>query len=601
MQRRDFLKLGAAASAAFAAPWAWSMRRGGDEAAAATQFLGSNYSKKFTQPLRLPARIDLTAGGTATIDMLLFRQAVLSGFSTTRLWGYAKKGSAPGWPGPTIVAKRDVPVTVQFRNRLPIGTGDLATSHLLPLDTSLHMAEPIASLANGAIPTVPHLHGGHTEWQSDGHPEAWFTQGGAQRGPLFQKSTYTFDNSQGAGTLWYHDHTLGLTRLNVYAGLAGAYLLRDDNELGLIASGVLPDKAFEMELVVQDRFFSTGGQLFLPTVNPPKNGAARSIFGDFMMVNGTPWPLLQVEPRKYRFRLVNGSDSRMLVLQLDNPNATFTAVGTELGLRQQAANVNRLLVGPGERYDLVIDFTNFAGTDITLRNFGVDGPLTGFRNSAGTTTNDPDDIAFGQGSAVKSGTTGQIMKFRVNLPLSPVPDATVTDGTVLGGPANTFVPTATRQVITYNGRDSFGRFYEMLGTLAGGTLQWMDPPTETPALGTTEVWEIYNTGPVAHPVHLHLVDFRVLDRQRFTFTATSKPMVDHNGLPAKGATLSNVKKRGTPRPPEAYEAGPKDTVVCYPNEVTRVVATFDRPGNYVWHCHILHHEDHDMMRPLVVS
>jgi spore coat protein A len=156
-------------------------------------------------------------------------------------------------------------------------------------------------------------------------------------------------------------------------------------------------------------------------------------------------------------------------------------------------------------------------------------------------------------------------------------------------------------VITFNGRDVFNRFNEMLGTVADGTMLWHDAASETPALGSTEVWEIHNTGPVAHPIHIHLVDFQVLDRQPFTFTSTPLPMTTHDGSTTTGATLQNVTKIGTARGPDPHEQGPKDTVTCYPNEVTRVVAKFDRPGNYVWHCHILHHEDHDMMRPIIVA
>jgi spore coat protein A len=600
MRRREFLKFGAAAAIASAAPTTW-LFGGFDAAAAATRLDGTQYAHKFRLPLRRPPRVKVSTGKTVYVDMVQFQQQVLQGYPATKLYGYAADGQAPGWPGPTLVADSGVAASIRFRNLLPKGTGNLATSHLLPVDGSVHTARVGRSLRNGAIPTVPHLHGGHTQWQSDGHPDAWFTQNFSQKGPLWQKATYSFANSQPATTLWYHDHTLGLTRLNVYAGLAGAYFVRDANELDLMARSVLPRQAYEMELVLQDRAFTSDGQLFLPTVTNPAKGIDRALYGDFMLVNGTPWPLLDVEPRKYRFRLVNGSDSRIYVLELAN-KAPFLQVGTDLGLRESACATARIVLGPGERCDVVVDFAPFAGTQFTLRNFGVDGPMSGFRDTDGNTTNNPADLAFGtQGTSANPLSTGHVMRFRVATSRSSIKDARIADGTPLGGTFPNPAPTSTRQLVTYNGRDSFDRFYEMLGTLDGGTMQWMDPPTETPQLGTTEVWEIYNTGPVVHPLHLHLVNFRVLDRQRFTFTATPKPMTDHHGNPVTGATIGNVVKRGTARAPERYEEGRKDTTLCYPGEVTRIVATFDRPGNYVWHCHVLHHEDHDMMRPLIVS
>jgi spore coat protein A len=157
-------------------------------------------------------------------------------------------------------------------------------------------------LHTGHIPTVTHLHGGHTESASDGQPDAWFTQGFDQRGEMWEKATYHYDNDQGSGTLWYHDHALGITRLNVYAGLSGMYLLRDDEELGLIAEGVLPADPYEIELIFQDRWFLDTGALDMSTAEPPDGGIVASIFADFMMVNGAVWPVLDVEPRRYRFR-----------------------------------------------------------------------------------------------------------------------------------------------------------------------------------------------------------------------------------------------------------------------------------------------------------
>jgi spore coat protein A len=608
MQRREFLKFGAAAGVAVAIPAGVALRGPAGAAGAADTPLvppvplsGLDYVPKFKRQLRRPPRVDLTRGGSIRIEAKQVRQAVLSGYPTTTLWGYALAGAKPTWPGPTIVARSNRPVKVQWLNKLPVGTGDLAESHLLPVDMTLHHAHPHASLKNGALPLVPHLHGAHVEWESDGYPEAWFTQDFGQKGPMWVKSRYHYDNSQAAGTLWYHDHALGLTRLNVYAGLAGMYLLRDDNELSLVRRNVLPGGSHEIELVFQDRWFTSDGQLRLATLATPPDGVVGSIFCDFLLVNGVPWPVLDVEPRKYRFRLLNGSDSRFYVFQLDDPSATFLQIGTELGMRAQATPVNRIVMGPGERCDVVIDFAAFKGGRLHLLNVGADGAFRGFRDAGNQITNNPNDIAFGFGGPTNPLSTGQVMQFRVSRRRSSKPSATVEPGTPLGGTEPVLTPTNTRKVLTFNGRDEFNRFNEMLGTVEGGTMLWHEPATETPALDSTEVWEIYNTGPVAHPIHIHLVHFQVLDRQPFSFTQTPKPMTTHHGAPAVGATIADITPVGTARPREAFEEGPKDTVTCYPNEVTRVIAKFDRPGSYVWHCHILHHEDHDMMRPIIVS
>jgi spore coat protein A len=422
---------------------------------------------------------------------------------------------------------------------------------------------------------------------------------------------------------------MGITRLNVYAGLAGLYLLRDDHELGLMDKGVLPGGKYEVELVVQDRAFTDDGQLSMPldAQNPP-DGMQVSIFPDFMCVNGMPWPYLDVEPRKYRFRLLNATDSRFLILRLSN-GAPILRVGTDLGLSDEAVGLDRLFIAPAERYDLVVDFSDYKGQSIVLENGGLDGVLRGFGTADGAiVTNDPLDTPWalnGPSAPNAARRTSKVMEFRVGTTRSRTPQATVVEGTQLrpGGASLPPVgePTYTRKVVLLTGNDVVtttlgtqrSRVMELLGTMEGGTFGFMDPITENPKLGSIEVWEIYNyTVPprgLAHPIHIHLVHFQVVDREAFTVEGgvgalVDKPMEAHEGivsmtgkfLPPDTVTLS-----GSPRPPEPWEQGWKDTVVCYPNEVTRVIAKFDRPGKYVWHCHILHHEDHDMMRPFFVG
>lgn len=585
LRRRSLLKLGVAGGAVAAAPqllWPPS-------ADAATLLVGTGYASKFTTALPLPARIDLSGTTTAaTVTASGFSKTILTGYPATNVYGYNASS-----PGPTIIGAASKTANVTWVNSLPTGSLTLAQGgHLLPVDATLLEAD-MAALPAGQKPMVTHLHGSHAEWQSDGHAEAWATQNGT-KGSFWQKSTYVYDNTQVSGTLWYHDHSMGITRLNAYAGMAGMYLLRDSVETALVSSGVLPASAYEQELVLQDRWFTDDGQLFLATTTTPVGGIEPTIFPDFVLVNGAPWPIMQVEPRKYRFRVLNASDSRMFVLTLST-NASFLVVGSDQGLLPNAVAVTRLLMAPGERYDLVVDFTGLAkNTAVTLNNKGVDNVLQGFKSN-GVITNLVKDTAFG-GTIANTSSTGKVMRFKVSKTLSTTANATVVAGTKLAGPIPALTATKTRQVMTYFGKDGTGRGMEMLGSIPEGTNMWMDPGTENVATGTTEIWEIYNCGPVAHPIHIHLVNFQVLDRASFTFTATTKAM----GSEGTGATIA-IKTTGTRRSPEAYEVGRKDLVVCYPNEVTRVIANFDRAGNYVWHCHILHHEDHGMMRPVTVA
>ncbi|MCC6726995.1 MAG: multicopper oxidase domain-containing protein [Saprospiraceae bacterium] len=482
----------------------------------------------------------------------------------TTAWGYTYNGVKMHL-GPTFVTMKNVPIDVRWMNNLNYGH-----SHLLPIDHTIHLAHPALG-----IPTVAHLHGGHTEPASDGHPEAWFTKSFTELGPNWQKDIYHYSLDQEGAMLWYHDHALGFTRLNVYAGLAGMWLHRDQNELSLN----LPSGAYEREIVVQDKMFSPSGQLFFPS-DPgdpllPNPSILPEFFGDYIMVNGTVWPALDVAPTKYRFRVVNGSDSRVYLFKLSN-GASFKQIGTDGGLLNAPVTLTELLLAPGERADLIIDFSAMAGQQVVLQNFGPDGPFQGI---------DP-LTALPLGGAADPATTGQIMMFRVNQPTGTafnVPNTLRQPIQFLGAAQN------TRQVLLFEGTDQYGRILPSLGTVANGQLGWIDPVTETPKVGDVEIWEIYNTTMDAHPIHLHQVVFELIDRQEFMATQD----------PVTGA-LSNIVMMGAPIAPASNEKGWKDTAVNYPMHRTRYKVKFDIPGDYVWHCHILSHEDHDMMRPLKV-
>ena len=499
----------------------------------------------------LGLRYDLTGGGNITVEMKETKQNILGAktgggiFPDTTVWGYEFPGLPTTYPGATIVAYKDVPVDIKWKNKLPKG------SHLVVVDTTLHMAEPIMeAIKKKYIPTVTHLHGGHTESASDGLPEAWFTQGYTLRGAVFQKKTYHYDNDQEGATLWYHDHALGVTRLNVYAGLAGFYLLRDDNEMNLINGGILPSGAQEIEIVFQDRFFMDDGSLLMPSrcSDPGAAGdlvaefvecpaeddapgganfptAIAEFFGDIQVVNGKAWPRLNVDKGKYRLRVLNGSDSRFNILQFrtsQNDQSTanaipFWVIGNDNGLLNTPvsasyANINNtLLIGPGERYDIVIDTTEYAGSFFFLRNIGPDEPFGGGVPEFGC----DDDDCF---EPANVNSTGQLMRFDVSNVDAPV--VTVSEATELRpNDDQLMTPSPTpnpRQVALFEGMDEYGRLQPLLGTVAefsrsipasNGTLAWFQKITENPALNATETWEVFNSTGDAHPMHLHLVSF----------------------------------------------------------------------------------------------
>jgi len=573
---------------------------------------------KFVNELPIPAEIDAGYYEGSYLEMEMREVVQWLGLVDsygeplmTTVWGYGPAGEMATYPGPTIEAKRDEPFRVRWSNMLPYyGFPEGPGAHLLPVDPTLHLAHP----PDHGIPTVTHLHGGHTESASDGLPEAWFTQGFNETGPFFVKQTYLYDNDQEAGTLWYHDHALGITRLNVYAGLAGFYILRDANDQRLFKDGILPHRKYEVEIAIQDRMFADDGSLYLPSEDPePEPGFdplpdAPSIiaefFGDYILVNGVTWPVLEVEPRKYRFRFLNGSDSRFYVLELrdDEMNGTaqmFYQIGTDNGFLPTPVALDRLLLAPGERADLVVDFSQFTmGTELFVRNFGPDDPFKGF--------NDDGSISDGEGGvapAADPATTGKIMKFAVTKRFNPnFPDATVDENTQLRPDIEPLVQDgATRQLVLFEGLDNYGRLQPLLGTLEHGSQAWFEPITENPMLNDVEVWEVYNATEDAHPIHLHLVSFQILNRESFTGTVTERDQPQHDGTSGVGGVLGDVVLGGDARDPEANEMGWKDTAVMLPGEVTRVIARFDREGRYVWHCHILSHEDHEMMRPYYVG
>jgi spore coat protein A len=504
----------------------------------------------------------------------------------TAVWGYQSPISkATTYPGPTLITKKNHRVYVRWQNKLP-------DHHLVAVDKSIHAAAP----EHNGVPTVTHLHGGHTEPDSDGFPDAWFTYNFTDRGPAFVKRTYRYDNTQQAATLWYHDHALGFTRTNVYSGLAGFYLLRDNNELDLIEKHILPSGKYELEVVVQDRDFTQYGDLFFPSTNPelppdaPNPSILPEFFGNYILVNGMTWPVFNVEPTKYRIRLLNGSDSRFYIFRFDN-DMSFMQIGTDDGFLEKPIVLNQLLLAPAERADLIIDFSYHKCSNIVLKNYGPDEPFKGF-NTDGSLS----DGEEGTLDPANPQTTGIIMMFKVSEHTKC--NAKINKHTHLVCPRKPLVPTVPiRQLVLFEGEDKYGRIRPILGTFNDGSLLWDQPVTEIIKYNSVEMWEVFNTTADAHPIHIHSISFRAVNRQEFDGEA----IVD--GTDPDGGTKQRFVFNGFVGPiipVSQNELGPKDTIIMLPGQATRIIAKYDNAGKFVWHCHIISHEDNEMMRPLEV-
>ena len=577
----------------------------------------------------------------------------------TEVWGYGAE--TVSWPGQTIQVVSSLGesggrdhTTVRWENDLD------ARSHLLPVDTNLHWAYSLHgegsangvdyrrySIRRNGVPIITHLHGGNSAFQYDGNPEFFYSPDGDVTGPQWDfvdggfTTTFAYDNGVPAGNLWYHDHALGITRLNVYAGLAGFYFVRDDLDTGTHDNPLgLPAFPYELAYAIQDRMFTDRGALFYPAfpgdpfyddfitgegaVLPPdlfRGGgptALAEFFGDHIVVNGRIWPKADVEPRNYRLRLLNGTDSRFMVLQLvmvpagttDPSGGTplpFWVIGSDQGLGTPLAT-DTLVSEPGGRYDLVVDFSQVpTGYRVIMRNLGGDAPFGG---------------AFGEGldpaDLFPDRQTDRIMAFDVVVPRSDVPDTF--DPTNLSGYAGVPGGATTRRVALFEGTDEFGRLQPLLGTVGDDltatdvatAFTWFEPTTETPTLDSTEIWEIYNFTADAHPIHLHLVNFEILDRVDFTYDVTgTQTTTQHNGTTGLAPEISAIRNLTPASAGTAYfEAAPKDMVTSLPGDpeggpptgqMVRIKAHFNKRGRYVWHCHILSHEDHEMMRVLQIG
>ena len=726
---------------------------------------------KYETPLVIPP-VMKNSGSVNRYDIAVreFRQQILPGglwntlglttatFPATTVWSYGPEADpvpdiAPAadsqfnYPAYTIETLSHRPVKVRWRNELvaidsntgfpyPEGSPSrIYLSHLLPVDQTLHWANPpmdcmmgpartdcmgrSAELYTGPVPLVTHVHGSHVDAHSDGYPEAWWLpaasnipSGYATHGGLFDDASggnpgnlgyadYVYRNDQPATTLWYHDHSLGMTRSNVYAGPAGFWLVRRGAFDGARLTGsppntrggkraLLPGPApvagqsvidlntttdvrkgiREIPIAIQDRSFNSDGSLFypanraffeglgtglvpstlgnigaglfIPFIPDPASDIAPiwnpEAFFNTMVVNGTAWPQFEVAPALYRLRFLNGCNSRFLWLKFSDPDVRVWQIGAEQGflpapvlmnnlnLDQSGDSTGQLLMALAERADVIVDFRGLAdGTEIELLNIGPDEPFGGGIPDEDFDPADP-------------GTTGKVMRFKVDSGLLVSRDSLTTppDQLVLRAEPALATPTGpTRNVslnenesshlcvtedpdgnivvvpdstppICSNGGEPFGPEAALLGLVdnpgpgaTGIALRWTDETgvsqpvdfkmadgsirqvlvTENPTEGDIEEWNIYNFTEDAHPIHLHLVRFQVTNR-----------------IGIDGVTPSVAGAAPLP-----WEAGYKDTVIAYPDEITTVRAKFDIAGLYVWHCHIVEHEDNEMMRPYVVS
>jgi len=698
ISRREFVKIGAAVGAGMLIPSA--LLSGGctpDAPTAPTPpallprlVLGPPADplrlRKFVDDLPIPGIMPASSPNYYKVGAYQFLSQVHSDMPGTTAWGYRPLGfkadpnkPEPTWLAPSFALARGIRTKVEWHNKLN------GIRHPLPVDPSIMIADPLDEAppmgttfpvdSSGRttfkytmdyVALTTHVHGGEQPPGSDGGPFGWFTPDFAHQGPEWANSgdvqknyeptgkhnVYPYYNSQLPATIWYHDHALGLDRLNVYMGMAGAYVIYDlalEPGLDTVTPGLgLPSvldtvlhptyhdkfgQPYDIPLVIQDRIFDEAGHLWYPAfegTNPSIHPYwTPEFFGDTICVNGKAWPRLRVEPRKYRFRVLDGSNARFYNLTLWDETAKkngpgFQVVAGDSGYLVAPAAFapgKGLLIAPGERYEIVVDFSKFAGRSIMMRN-DANAPFPGGDSE----------------TLVNADTTAQIMQFQVDA--APVTDASTVPATlnsVLGTtfPSITTKPTFTRQ-LTLNEMDGEGGPTQaVLNFSALGA-----PTTETPKLGDTEVWRVVNMTGDAHPIHVHLVSFQVKSRQDFDDgayeeawskafpggKAPAEPSGPPLGYKNPGTTLPDGSilvggnpdvgpfLKGKPAPAHADERGWKDTVVMMPGQVTEILVRFapndntpdfpfdaTAPLGYVWHCHILEHEENDMMRRYTVA
>jgi spore coat protein A len=527
--RRRFLGQSALTASALLSQRAIAQSMGVQIAAPAVPNLDPNTLARFVDPLPLlqVARpVDRRAAPDHSGDRVPFYRVAMQAVKVrlhrdlppTPMWCYG--GSVPG---PLFDTRSGEGQLVEWVNELP-------SKHFLPIDYTLHGAEKGTPEVRGVV----HLHGAKTPPEGDGYPEDWYVPG--------QSRTYYYPNRQDPALLWYHDHSMGINRLNIYAGMVGLYVIRDSVEDALN----LPGGKYEIPMVLMDRDLTPDGQLSYPVSANPQRPWVPEAFGALHLVNGRIFPYLDVEPRKYRIRILNGANGRFYRLSL-SPDVEMNQIGTDQGLLSAPVPVKFVQLAPAERADLVIDFAQHRGAQVLLMSEAL--TLMQFR-VASSAVSDPSSLPAA---------------------LRPVPRIAESSAVV------------TRRLTL---DEQLNMVSESMGMLLNKT-PWHMPITEKPLLNTTEIWELVNLTDDVHPIHLHLVKFQILDRRPFDFF--------------QYMTKGTLRYFGPAMPPEANELGWKDTARVNSHTVTRIIVPFvGYPGRYVWHCHILEHEDNEMMRPYEV-
>jgi spore coat protein A len=557
MTRRRFLGYGAGVSAALALP----LTAGTPVASASA---GGKLTK-YMEPLPVPGAGIVVATQTGP-DAYSFTQTQIARrlhpqLPPTPLWAYDDGSGLVGQAGSfgmAVVAQSGKPIDVRFKHNLPA-----IYPNWLPVDKRL---TPLGD----EVRLMTHLHGGFVAADSDGSPAV----SPLGFGPDDIQAVH-YPNDTPAAQLWFHDHGLGTTRLNVIAGLAGAYILRDQFDTGAEPNPIgIPGGAYEIPLVIQDRQFNPDGTFRYPTSDIPGVTWIGEYFGDTMLVNGKVWPYLNVEPRLYRFRFLNGCNARILSLGLGG--VPMWQIGAEGGLWDKPVAVRDLVLAPAERADVVVDFRRLAGQTLVIKN---SKPLMPVATPAPQLT--------------------QVMQIRVGTSVTQPGPSTIPDS-LPGRAANLPSPDRTR-IITLNeiGTDTNVWYLNLNG------LHFDDPVTETPRAGTVEDWVYVNMTGDTHPMHLHLVTFQVVGRTPFDEEAYEAAFGTPTGVP--GGNDPTPFATGPMQPPDPTERGFKDTVKVNPGYFTRIRARYvlpagvTEPQTYVHHCHILEHEDNDMMRPFTVT
>jgi spore coat protein A, manganese oxidase len=562
LTRRRFLQYGLGAGSALFVP--------GVAHLAEVRAASGGKLTKYVQPVPTPGAGIVVASPSGP-DQYSFRQTQIArqlhpSLPPTPLWAYddgSGLGGQAGSFGMAIVAHSGTPISVDYTHDLP----EIYPSWL-PVDTRL------TPLGNH-VRLMTHLHGGFVAADSDGNPAV--TPNGFGPGDT-QRVFYTNQAPQmPASLLWFHDHGLGTTRLNVFAGLAAAYILRDEFDTGGEPNPIgIPGGAYEVPLVIQDRQFNPDGTLLYPRSDIDGATWIGEYFGDTMLVNGKVWPFLDVEPRLYRFRILNGCNARILSLDLGGPNSW--QIGAEGGMWDVPVPMNQMVLAPAERADVLVDFSRFAGQTLVLKNRRPSKPVSN-----------------------PAPNLEQVMQIRVGTTVSRRGPTTIPATLAGGRRADLSGPVRTRY-ITLNEIDTDEPTWFL--NLNGVHFD-EGPVTETPRLGTVEDWVYINMTGDTHPMHTHLVTFQVIGRTPFDVEAYEEANEGPHGVP--GGIDPTPFATGPMLPPDPDERGFKDTVKANPGFFTKIRAKFDlpqavtAPQTYVYHCHIVEHEDNDMMRPFTVE